>query len=166
MNLNTKSFVKKIKNILLRNDGDYFWELRIKTLKASSNLIRLYYQYRYSKLMKEMGSAIPLETIILGKPYLPHGIYGIFISKKAKIGENCTIYQQVTIGSNYVKGSKGYGFPTIGNNVLIGVGAKIIGNVIIGNNVRIGANAVVTKNVPDNSTVIIGNIKILNRVNQ
>jgi serine O-acetyltransferase len=114
--------------------------------------------------MKEMGCVIPLETIIESKPELPHSIYGIFISKKAKIGKNCTIFQHVTIGSNYTKDSKGYGFPTIGNNVMIGVGAKIIGNVTVGNNVRIGANAIVTKNIPNNCTVIIGDIKIIERI--
>lgn len=156
---------KNLKRIILKNDDIFFWDLRTKALKASNSLIKLLYQYRYSKLMKSMGSSIPLETVILGKPNLPHSIYGIFISKRAKIGENCTIYQQVTIGSNYTKGSKGYGFPTIGNNVLIGAEAKIIGNVIIGNNVNIGANAIVTKNIPDNSTVIIGDIRILEKKN-
>lgn len=163
MDYKKSKIVKFLKKIFIRNDDDYFWNLRLKTLKQSNSFIKLYYQYRYSKLMKEMGCAIPLETIIQSKPKLPHSIYGIFISKKAKIGKDCTIYQQVTIGSNYLKGSKGYGFPTIGNNVLIGAGAKIIGNVTVGNNVKIGANAVVTKNIPNNCTVIIGDIKVLER---
>jgi len=149
-------FVKKIKSLVLKNDSDYFWRLRTKALNANNKFSKLYYQYRYSKLMKSMGSAIPLEAVIEGKPELPHGIYGIFVSRGAKIGKGCIIYQQVTIGSNADRDSKGYGFPTVGDHVLIGVGAKIIGNVKIGNHVKIGANAVVTKDLPDNCTAISG----------
>ena len=67
------------------------------------------------------------------------------------IGKNCTIFQGVTIGS--IRGIKG-GVPTIGDNVIIFAGAKIIGNVKIGNNTVIGANAVVTHNIPDNSVAV------------
>jgi serine O-acetyltransferase len=67
------------------------------------------------------------------------------------IGKNCTIRQQITVGN---EGNRGGGIPIIGDNVEIGAGAIIIGNIKIGNNVMIGANAVVTKNVPDNCTVI------------
>ena len=54
-----------------------------------------------------------------------------------------------------------YGAPTIGDNVLIGAGAKIIGNITIGNNVKIGANACVTVDIPDNSTVVSSKIRII-----
>lgn len=70
------------------------------------------------------------------------------------IGCNCVIYQQVTIGSNTILDSPYFGAPVIGDNVLIGAGAKIIGKVKVGNNVRIGANAVVVRDVPDNSVVV------------
>ncbi len=86
---------------------------------------------------------------------------GIFISGGAKIGKNCTIFQQVTIGSNTLKGSKKIGAPIIGDNVYIGAGAKIIGNVVIGDNVRIGANAIVVNDIPDNATVVLDNIKVI-----
>lgn len=77
-----------------------------------------------------------------------------------KMGRNCTVMQQVTIGSS--RGGNRPGNPIIGNNVYIACGAKIIGNVKIGNNVIIGANAVVTKDIPDNA--IVGGVpaKILN----
>ncbi len=65
-----------------------------------------------------------------------------------EIGENCTIYQQVTLGK--VEG----GQPTIGNNVTIYAGAKVVGRVRVGDNVTIGANSVVIKNVPADVTVI------------
>ena len=79
---------------------------------------------------------------------MPHGLYGIIISHNAKIGKKCTIYHQVTIGEG-----KG-GAPIIGDNVLIGTGAKIIGNIKIGHNVRIGAGAVVFSDIPDGATVV------------
>ncbi|MDE5772865.1 MAG: serine acetyltransferase [Muribaculaceae bacterium] len=76
---------------------------------------------------------------------LIHGFSTIIYAKS--IGENCTVFQQVTIG--YSKGAT----PTVGDNCVICCGAKILGNVSIGNNVIIGANAVVTRDVPDNSIV-------------
>lgn len=69
------------------------------------------------------------------------------ISHNAVIGANCTIFHQATIGEG-----KG-GAPVIGDNVLIGAGAKIIGNVRIGSNSKIGVNAVVVHDVPENSIV-------------
>ena len=81
---------------------------------------------------------------------MPH-LNGIVINSNTQIGKNATIFQQVTIGVADIDSQKA---PIIGNNVLIGAGAKILGNIKIGNNVKIGANAVVTKNVPDNCTVV------------
>lgn len=71
----------------------------------------------------------------------------IIIGINTVIGDNCTIYQDVTIGQNKNQ------YPEIGNNVIIYPGAKIIGGVKVGNNAIIGANAVVTKNVPENAIV-------------
>jgi len=80
--------------------------------------------------------------------HIPHPI-GIVINGKAKIGDYCTIMQQVTIG-NKLEDEK---VPEIGNNVFIGAGAKIIGDIKIEDNVIIGANSVVTKNVSKNCIV-------------
>lgn len=68
-----------------------------------------------------------------------------------KIGRNCVVMQQVTIGSS--RGGRRSGYPILGNNVVVCCGAKIIGKVNIGNNVIIGANAVVVNDVPDNAVV-------------
>ena len=73
------------------------------------------------------------------------------MSGKASIGEQCTIMHQVTIGVDELKNNKA---PVIGNNVFIGSGAKIIGNITVGNNVVIGAGGIVTKSVPDGKTVV------------
>ena len=104
---------------------------------------------------------IPTETDIKETITFPHGINGIFISKGAKVGENCVIFHQVTIGSNTLKDSKRNGSPIIGDNVYIGTGAKIIGNVKVGNNCRIGANCVVVKDIPDNTTVVLGENRLI-----
>ena len=77
---------------------------------------------------------------------------GIVIGETASIGNDCTIYHNVTLGGTGKDKYKRH--PDIGNNVMVGCGAKVLGPIKIGNNVKIGANAVVTKNVEDNSTVV------------
>ncbi len=105
--------------------------------------------------VSQFGSGCDIATRHIGRSLkVPH-ISGIVISYFAEIGDRCTIYQQVTIGQESI-GHKGRA-PTIGNNVYIGAGAKIIGPIKIGNNVKIGANTVVTRDVPDNSTVVGAN---------
>lgn len=82
--------------------------------------------------------------------FIDHG-HGIVIGETAEIGDNCTIYHQVTLGgTGHARKEKRH--PTIGNNVLIGAGAKILGPVIIGDNAMIGAGSVVLTDVPANST--------------
>ncbi len=83
--------------------------------------------------------------------FIDHG-HGVVIGETAVIGDNCTIYHQVTLGgTGHQKHSKRH--PTVGNNVLIGAGAKILGPVTIGDNAMIGAGSVVLDDVPENSTV-------------
>lgn len=76
----------------------------------------------------------------------------IIINSQAIIGENCNIAPGVVIGFGIIAGSQGY--PTIGDRVFIGPGAKIFGPISIGNDVMIGANAVVNRPVPDNAVVV------------
>lgn len=80
---------------------------------------------------------------------LPHNGLGCVISHNAIIGDNCNIMQNVTIGG---RGTEGV--PKIGDNVLIGAGAIVLGNINIGNNVKIGANSVVLNDLPDNCTAV------------
>lgn len=83
--------------------------------------------------------------------FIDHGT-GVVIGETAIIGDNVTIFHGVTLGGTGKE--KGKRHPTIGNNVFIGSGAKILGNIKIGNNVKIGANAVVLKDIEPNSTVV------------
>lgn len=94
------------------------------------------------------GADIPLNCQIGGGLLLPHP-NGVVIHPRAKIGPNCLIFQQVTIGTR-----KGEMLPVIGGHVDIGAGAKILGNVRIGDHACIGANAVVIKDVPVGKTAI------------
>lgn len=88
----------------------------------------------------------------IGKNLLIDHGSGVVIGETTIIGDNCTIYQGVTLGGTGKE--KGKRHPTIGNNVFIGSGAKVLGNITIGDNVKIGANSVVLKNIPQNSTAV------------
>ena len=83
--------------------------------------------------------------------FIDHGM-GIVIGETSEIGNDCTIYHQVTLGGTGKDRLKRH--PTIGNNVLIGAGTKVLGPVKIGDNVKIGAGSVVLKSVESNSTVV------------
>lgn len=88
--------------------------------------------------------------------YFYHRGLGCVVHPKCMIGENCTIFQHVTLGSKWSGGINDGGAPVVGNHVMIGAGACILGNITIGDNTVIGANAVVTHNIPPN-VVVAGN---------
>jgi serine O-acetyltransferase len=90
----------------------------------------------------------------IGKNLFIDHATGVVIGQTAVIGDNCTIYQNVTLGGkgNAVAGEKRH--PTIGDNVVIGAGAQILGDILIGNGARIGANAVVTGDVAEGVTMV------------
>lgn len=83
--------------------------------------------------------------------FIDHGM-GVVIGETAEIGDQCTLYHGVTLGGTTWRKEKRH--PTLGNNVVVGAGAKIIGPVVIGDNARIGSNSVVTKDVPADATVV------------
>jgi serine O-acetyltransferase len=83
--------------------------------------------------------------------FIDHGM-GVVIGETTEIGDDVLLYQGVTLGGTGKE--KGKRHPTIGNRVVIGTGAKVLGNIQIGDNVKIGAGSVVVHSVPDNSTVV------------
>lgn len=83
--------------------------------------------------------------------FIDHG-EGVVIGETTIIGDDVLIYQQVTLGGTGKESGKRH--PTLGNNVIVGAGAKVLGNITIGDNVRIGAGSVVVEDVPAHSTVV------------
>lgn len=83
--------------------------------------------------------------------FIDHGM-GIVIGETAEIGDDCTLYHGVTLGGT--SWQKGKRHPTLGNDVVVGAGAKVLGPIIVGNGARIGSNAVVIKPVPEGATVV------------
>ena len=83
--------------------------------------------------------------------FIDHGT-GVVIGETAIIGNKCLIYQGVTLGGTGKENGKRH--PTLGENVVVGAGAKVLGNILIGNQVRIGAGSVVLKDVPSDCTVV------------
>jgi len=108
------------------------------------------------RLMSHFGRFItgieihPGATIGKGV-FIDHGM-GVVIGETAILGDYCLIYQGVTLGGTGKE--KGKRHPTLGENVVVGAGAKVLGNILIGNNVRIGAGSVVLKDVPSDCTVV------------
>lgn len=154
--------MNKLKSFCVRYNPERFWKRREEIINSKNSLKRLILYIMYQRELRKNCSGIPITTYFKEAPDLSHGLSGIWISKNAKIGKNCTIFQQVTIGANTIKESRKFGSPTIGDNCYIGAGAKIIGNIRIGNNVRIGANCVVVEDVPDNTTVVIQKPRYIN----
>ena len=83
--------------------------------------------------------------------FIDHGM-GVVIGETAEIGDDCTLYHGVTLGGT--SWQKGKRHPTLGNNVVIGAGAKVLGPILIADNARVGSNAVVLKDVPEGATVV------------
>lgn len=100
---------------------------------------------------RKTGIEIHPGATIGKRLFIDHGT-GVVIGETAIIGDDVTIFHGVTLGGTGKELGKRH--PTIGNNVLIGAGAKILGNIFIGSNSKIGANAVILKDVPSNSTIV------------
>lgn len=83
--------------------------------------------------------------------FIDHGM-GVVIGETAEIGDDCTLYHGVTLGGTSLNGGKRH--PTLGNNIVVGAGAKILGPIMVNDGARIGSNAVVTKEVPEGTTII------------
>ena len=97
------------------------------------------------------GAVIPYQAEIGEGTVIGYQGVGVVIHKKCIIGKNCHISQNVTLGGGGVPDG---GLPILGDNVLLGAGAVVLGNVHIGNNARIGANAVVLSDIPANAVAV------------
>ena len=158
------SFFKKQIKIIMENDPAI--KRKIEVLLYPSFKAMIYYKishYLYIKkhmllarLISERakhktGIEIHPGAVLSDSVFIDHGS-SVVIGETAIVGENVVMFHGVTLGGTGKE--KGKRHPTIGNNVFIGSGAKILGNISIGDNVKIGANAVVLKSVESNVTVV------------
>jgi serine O-acetyltransferase len=128
--------------IVFHNIAHFFWCWHCKYFaKFISQLCRLV-----------TGIEIHPNVKIGQKFFIDHGC-GVVIGESSEIGNNCTLFQGVTLGGKTTKRSAKR-HPTVGDNVMIGAGAKVLGPITIGNNVKIGCNAVVIHDAPENCTVV------------
>ena len=120
---------------------------------------KLYFLARFISQMARFLTGIEIHPgAILGRRvFFDHGM-GIVIGETAIIGDDCVIFHGVTLGglsskrANQTNNNKRH--PTIKNNVMLGAGAKLLGDITIGENVKVGANAVVLADVPDNAVAV------------
>lgn len=146
----TNRYVNKTKMLMFRAILCYFREPNFRVVvltraKLNTRSIRLRKYYSKKLIIKyciHIG-----ENCKIGKNLRIEHYNGIVIGNEVKIGDNCTIYQQVTVGQKEGK------YPRIGDDVVIFPGAKVVGDIEVGNHVVIGANSVVTQSIPDGSVV-------------
>lgn len=115
----------------------------------------MYFLARFVNHISRLLTAIDIHPgATIGRNFfIDHGF--VVIGETAEIGDNVTIYQGATLGgTNPTNGEAGKRHPTIGNNVIVSLGAAILGPIHVGANARIGANAVVTKDVPEGATMV------------
>ncbi len=119
----------------------WLWTHGLKWLaRINSNIARL-----FTGIEIHPGARIGKRLLI------DHGM-GVVIGETAEVGDDCTLYQGVTLGG--VSWNKGKRHPTLGNNVVVGAGAKVLGPFMVGDGARIGSNSVVIKEVPAGATVV------------
>ncbi|MFW9938443.1 MAG: serine O-acetyltransferase [Candidatus Thorarchaeota archaeon] len=130
-----------IKAVLLYRIAHFFWKLGMPFIP------------RYiSDIARELTAIDIHPGADIGSDFfIDHGS-GVVIGETAEIGNNVTLYAGVVLGGTSLEKTKRH--PTIGNDVVIGTGAKILGPIVVGDNVRIGANSVVVEDVPPNCVVV------------
>lgn len=152
--------VKKLIGHVQHYNPDKYWKMRGFVISENNSgggmkLLKYWYLYRIKRMdaynNSSMGTNIGFGADFAGIPKFPHGMNGIIVSPYARVGKNAYIFHQVTIGDD---GINKYNVPTIGDNVTIYAGAKVVGKCHIGNDAKIGANVVVSFDVPDGALVI------------
>lgn len=139
-----------IKAILIHRIAHFFWKLQMPFIP------------RYlSDISRDLSNIEIHPGAEIGRDFfIDHGT-GVVIGETAKIGNNVTLYSGVVLGGTSLKREKRH--PTLGNNIVVGTGAKILGPITIGDNVKVGANSVVVTDVPPNSVVVGVPGKIVSR---
>lgn len=152
---------KLILSFIKGYNHEKYWRRRavvVDTSKRKSLLLKSLYLVWIKRIDAKhgcsFGTSINYGASFSTPPMLPHGIDGIIVGHDAKIGKDCVIFQQVTIAAGGV---------VIGDNVVIGAGAKILPKVKIGNHCKVGANAVVVEDMPDYSTCVMQKPRIIKK---
>lgn len=127
--------------VLLHRASHRLWSLHLKWLARIVSLLARWLT----------GIEIHPAARIGRRFFIDHGM-GVVIGETAEIGNDCTLYHGVTLGGT--SWEKGKRHPTLGNNVVVGAGAKVLGPITVANGARIGSNAVVVKDVPEGGTVV------------
>jgi len=136
--------------VIVYRFGNWGYRMKIPVVR---HLVLFVYLFLKMPIVLGFGIYIPVRAKI-GKGFIIHNMNGIFISTGV-IGENCTVQQGVTIGA--IRPNRWAGKPrppVLGNNVYIGAGAKVLGDVKVGDNSVVGANSVVMTDIPENVTVM------------
>lgn len=141
------SFLLFLKDIMFRKAFKFVFWMRVAKYYDNNFILRLLPKLIFIYYKRIYATDIDYRAEI-GPAFSMYHVFATVWGAETKIGSNVTILHSVTLGR---KGGK---FPTILNNVYIGPGACILGDITIGNNVVIGANAVVTKSIPDNAVVL------------
>ena len=139
--------------VILHRLAQWFW---ISDLKWSARMVATFSRWL-------TGIEIHPAATIGSRFFIDHGM-GVVIGETAVIGDDCTLYHGVTLGGT--SWSKGKRHPTLGNDVVVGAGAKVLGPITIGDGARIGSNAVVMKEVPSRTTVVGVPGRIVRRVQE
>lgn len=142
-----------LRALVLREHEYYIYKFQ-KYLRgeeaAKTIFFKVYYRIKTNILGRKLGLTIPPDVFAEGLHIWHYG--NIVVNRGARVGKNCVLHGDNCIGNN----GNDNGCPIIGDNVDIGVGAKIIGNVHIANNVKIGAGAVVIKSCEELGVVLVG----------
>ena len=151
-----------------QSDFEVWWLYNgYKALRSHRRANRLYHRghtllarWVSQRCVRKTGIEIHPAATIGKRFFIDHGT-GVVIGETTEIGDDCTIYQGVTLGGTGKDTGKRH--PTLGNNVMVGAGAKVLGPITIGNNVRIAAGAVVLTDIPDNCTAVGVPAKVVRR---
>lgn len=130
-----------------------FWALFYHRIAHRLHVLKFRFAARAISQMSRFLTNIEIHpgATIGRRFFIDHGA-GIVIGETAVVGDDVLMYHQVTLGGTSLEKTKRH--PTIGNNVLLGMGAKVLGNITVGDRARVGANAVVTRDVPADATAI------------